>query len=134
MGLAEIASYFCVVGKFCLKEVFLPGGGGECVEMCSTSVAERQTGPVLCSEPKAHGAETEQSCHSWRGQDTAEVLLAPKQSPRGMHQAGSQHKQTAQCLHRGVCQGGDKRQRGLAEKCFYWWLCLSVCLFYLAFK
>lgn len=42
MGLAEIASYFCVVGKFCLKEVLLPGGGGECVEMCSTSVAERK--------------------------------------------------------------------------------------------
>lgn len=43
---------------------------------------ERGTGPVLCREPKPHWAETELSCHSWRGQDTAELLLAPKQSQR----------------------------------------------------
>lgn len=90
------------------RSVLLPDGGGKCVEMCSTSVAERkERGPVLCREPKPHGAEIEQSCHSWRGQDTAELLLAPKQSQRGMHQAGSHHQETAQCLHRAMCQVGD---------------------------
>lgn len=80
--------------------MFLPGGGGKCVEMSSTNVAERKAKrPHALQGTQNTGAETEQSCHPWRGQDTAEGLLAPKQSERGVQQAGSMtRRQHSACM------------------------------------